>query len=171
MRQTKRKIALTLVAILLISTAVIAQVDKLALRSLDGSKVNIVDLRGKVVVLSFGGTWVPMSSRELPVLQKIADRYASRGVQFYWVSLNSAQQGARNYASDADLKAFAQKLNLRIPVLRDPDQEAYQALSLDALPTLVILDREGKVARKLVGFGTEQGDSMGVIVRELEQLL
>jgi len=170
-RQTKRKLALTLVAIMLVSNTVLAQADKLTLRALDGSTVNLSALRGKVVVLSFGGTWVPMASRELSALQKIADRYTPRGVQFYWVSINSARAGARNYASDADLQAFAQKHQIRMSVLRDPDQDAYQAFGLDALPTLVILDQEGKVARKHVGFGTEQGDSMGVLVRELEQLL
>jgi len=171
MRQTKRIRALTLVAIMLISTAVFGQADKLTLRSLDGNTVNLSTLRGKVVVLSFGGTWVPMASRELSALQKIADRYTSRGVQFYWVSVNSARAGTRNYISDGDLQAFAQKHQIRMSVLRDPDMEAYQAFGLDALPTLVILDREGKVARKHVGFGSEQGESMGALVRELEQLL
>jgi peroxiredoxin len=169
MRQTKRIIALTLVGIMLVSTTIFAQGNKL--RSLDGGAVDLSALRGKVVVLYFGGTWIPMASRELSTLQKIADRYTPRGVQFYWVCVNSARSGARNYASDEDLKAFVQKNNIRMSVLRDPDLEAYQSFGLDAIPTLVLLDPEGKVARKLVGFGTEQGDSTGTIVRELEQLL
>jgi len=40
---------------------------------------------------------VPLASKELPALQKIADRYSSRGVQVYWVSINSSKPGARNY--------------------------------------------------------------------------
>jgi len=75
----------------------------------------------------------------LPALQKIADRYSSRGVQVYWVSINSSKPGARNYASDADLQAFAQKHNLRVPALRDPDQTAYKSFDLDAVPTVVIM--------------------------------
>ena len=131
----------------------------------------MADLKGKVVVMSFGGTWVPLTSKELPALQKLADRYATRPVQFYWVSINSAKQGARNYASDADLQAFAQKNSLRLPVLRDPEQALYKQLALDGLPTAVIFDQQGNVVRKHVGFGTEAGEAYGAIIRDLDQLL
>jgi peroxiredoxin len=160
-----------LTVLTMIFSAALAQPQEIKLRSLDGQNVNLSDLRGKVVVMSFGGTWVPMTSRELPALQKIADRFSDRGVQVYWVSINSARPGARTYASDADIQEFAQKNTLRIKMLRDPDQEAYRYYGLDALPTLVILDREGKVARKHVGFGTDQGEAYNQIIRELEQLL
>jgi peroxiredoxin len=160
-----------LTVLTMIFSAALAQTQEIKLRSIDGQNVNLSDLRGKVVVMSFGGTWVPMTSRELPALQKIADRFSDRGVQVYWVSINSARPGARTYASDANLQEFAQKNNLRVKMLRDPDQEAYRYYGLDALPTLVILDREGKVARKHVGFGTDQGEAYNQIIRELEQLL
>ncbi|MBO0721364.1 MAG: TlpA family protein disulfide reductase, partial [Blastocatellia bacterium] len=143
------------------------QSEHINLHTLDGKEINLNELKGKVVVLSFGGTWVPLTSRELPALQKIADRFSNRGVQIYWVALNSARPGARNYASDANLEEFAQKNNLRIKLLRDPDQEAYRYFGLDALPALVILDREGKVARKHIGFGTDQGEANNQLVREL----
>jgi peroxiredoxin len=160
-----------LTVLTMIFSAALAQTQEIKLRSLDGQDVNLRDLRGKVVVMSFGGTWVPMTARELPALQKIADRFSDRGVQVYWVSINSARPGTRTYASDANIQEFAQKNNLRVKMLRDPDQEAYKYFGLDALPTLVILDRDGKVARKHVGFGTDQGEAYNQIIRELEQLL
>jgi hypothetical protein len=107
----------------------------------------------------------------LPALQKLADRYGSRGVQFYWVNINSAKSGTKNYASDDDLKAFAQKHNLRIPILRDSDQEAYRAFGIDALPTVIVLDRQGRIARKHVGFGADPGDTYSEIIRDIEQSL
>jgi peroxiredoxin len=160
-----------LTVLTMIFNAALAQTQEIKLRSIDGQNVNLSDLRGKVVVMSFGGTWVPMTSRELPALQKIADRFSDRGVQVYWVSINSARPGARTYASDANIQEFAQKNNLRVKMLRDPDQEAYRFYGLDALPTLVILDRDGKVARKHVGFGTDQGEAYNQTIREVEQLL
>jgi peroxiredoxin len=164
-------VTLTLAILMLIVSTTFTQNERINLRSIDGQDVNLSDQKGKVVVLSFGGTWVPMTARELPALQKIADRFSNRGVQVYWVSINSAKPGARNFASDSDLQGFAQKNNLRLKMLRDPDQEAYRYYGLDALPTLVILDKEGKVARKHVGFGTDQGEAYNQIIRELEQLL
>ena len=164
-------VTLTLAILMLIVSTTFTQNERINLRSIDGQDVNLSDQKGKVIVLSFGGTWVPMTARELPALQKIADRFSNRGVQVYWVSINSAKPGARNFASDSDLQGFAQKNNLRLKMLRDPDQEAYRYYGLDALPTLVILDKEGKVARKHVGFGTDQGEAYNQIIRELEQLL
>lgn len=142
-----------------------------SLRTTDGKTVSLADLKGKLVVLSFGGTWVPLTSKELPALQKLADNYSARGVAFYWVSINSDKTGTRTFMADADLDAFARKNNLRIPVLRDPEQKLYKELGLDGLPTVVIFDRQGKVIRKQVGFGTETGEAYGGIIRDLDQLL
>lgn len=161
-------VALFLASFFLISSNAMAQG---TLRSTDGRAVNLADAKGKIIVLSFGGTWLPMTSKELPALQKLADRYATRGVQVYWVSINSDKQGARNYAADADLQAFAQKNNFKLTVLRDPDQQAYKAFGLDAVPTIVILNRDGKLVHKHVGFGTDQGEGYGEVIRELDQLL
>ncbi len=159
---------MALAALFLTSGVALAQGN---LRSTDGGTVNLADAKGKIVVLSFGGTWLPMASKELPALQKLADRYATRSVQVYWVSINSDKQGARNYAADADLQAFGQKNNIRLTILRDPDQQAYKAFGLDAVPTIVILDRDGKLVRKHIGFGTEQGEGYAEVIRELDQLL
>ena len=164
-------IVLAFAVLVSISSIGLAQGSSTVLQSIDGNAVNLADLKGKFVVLSFGGTWIPLSSKELPALQKLADRYGARGVQVFWVSINSAKPGARNFALDADLQAFAQKNGLRIPVLRDPEQRLYRELGLDALPTVVIMDRQGKVLHKHVGFGTDAGEAYGVVSRDLDQLL
>lgn len=141
------------------------------LRGLDGSTVNTEDMRGKILVLAFGGTWVPLASKELPALQKIADRYTPRGVQFFWVSINSDKSGARNSASDAELGEFASKNGLRMKVLRDPEMNAYRSLGLDAVPTLVLIDQEGKVIRRHVGLSLDQPGSYNAVLRDIDQLI
>ena len=148
-----------------------AQSRSATFHSLDGQEVSLTDQKGKVVVMSFGGTWVPLASKELVALQKLADRYSSRAVQIYWVSINSSKPGARNYISDTDLQAFAQKHNLRITTLRDPDQIAYKSFGLDAVPTVVILDQQGNLAHKHVGFGPDQGETYNELIRVIDRLL
>lgn len=167
----KTKLALGFAILVLASMAASAQQPSITFRSIDGREIRLEDLKGKVVVMSFGGNHVPLSAKELPALQKIADRFSSRGVLTYWVSVNSVKPGARNYASDDELQAFAQKHNLRVPVLRDPDQAVYKALVLDGVPAVVIFDRQGKLVRRHVGFGTDPGEAYGEIIRDLEQLL
>ena len=170
-KRMKRSFICAVVTLAAISMSALAQqVPQISLRSTGGSTVNLADLKGKAVVLSFGGTWVPLTAKELPALQKQADRYAPRGVQFYWVSVNSDKPGTRTSATDADLNAFVQKNNVRLTVLRDPDQQAYKALGLDGLPAVVIISN-GKVALKHVGFGTEQNEGYSEIAKTLDQLL
>jgi peroxiredoxin len=170
-RRIGKLAVLALAALTLASLTAFAQGDQETLRTLDGRAVNLSEQRGKVVVISFGGTWLPMASRDLAAYQKLADRYAARGVQFYWVSINSDKPGARNFASNADLQAFVQKNNLRIQALRDPDQQVYRSFKLDAVPTVLVLDQNGAVARKHVGFSPDQGEAYTEIIRVLEQLL
>jgi peroxiredoxin len=155
----------------LLSLAISAQAPPISLKTTSGATVGSAELQGKVTVLSFGATWVPLAAKELPALQKLADRYAARGAQVYWVSVNSAKAGAKNFMTDADLAAYAQQRGLRTPVLRDPEQAAYRAYGIDALPTIVILNKDGSVARKLVGFDPEQGEAYGAVMKELDQLL
>jgi peroxiredoxin len=162
---------LTLLTLCPVSSGTLAQGRSATFHSLDGQEVRLADQKGKVVVMSFGGTWVPLTSKELPALQKLADRYSSRAVQIYWVSINSSKPGARNYMSDADLQAFAQKHNLRITTLRDPDQTAYKSFGLDAVPTVVIIDQQGNLAQKHVGFGADQGEAYNELIRVIERLL
>jgi peroxiredoxin len=170
-RRLRASFISTLLTLGTVSSAFLPQSRQATFRSVDGREVRLADHKGKVVVMSFGGTWVPLASKELPALQKIADRYSSRGVQVYWVSINSSKPGARNYASDADLQAFAQKYNLKVTALRDPDQTVYKSFGLDAVPTVVIIDQEGNLAHKHVGFGADQGEAYGELIRVIERLL
>lgn len=166
-----KKLQFTVLLTLLLAWVALAQTPQVSLKGTDGAAISAAELHGKVTVLSFGATWVPLVAKELPALQKLAERYAGRGVQVYWVSVNSATAGARGYMADADLSAFAQKGGFRGRVLRDLDRGAYRAYGVDALPTIVILNKDGSVARKLVGFDPDQSEAYGAVMKELDQLL
>lgn len=132
-----------------------AQTPQLKLRSVDGGVIDLAKEHGRVVVLSFSTTWSPTASRSLPAFQRLSDYFIGQGVSFYWVSINNARAGETNYVSDEDLKNFAQRHGLHLKVLRDPEREIFRYLQLYAIPTLLILDREGKVNMTIVGFDTE----------------
>ena len=163
--------ALTGVLLVLLALMATAQAPQVTLKTTDDHAVSLSEWQGKIIVLSFGGTWVPLAAKELPALQKLADRYAARGVPVYWVSVNSATPGGKGYMSNADLKAFAEKNGFRVMVLRDADRAAYRAFCVDALPTVVILNKDGQVARKLVGFDPDQSEAYAAVMKELDQLL
>src|SRR6266550_2296900 len=78
-----------------------------SLRSIDGQTITSESLRGEVVVLAFGASWLPLSKAQLQGIRKLADQYSDRGVVVYWVSTESEDPKSKNFASDEQLRAFA----------------------------------------------------------------
>ena len=114
-----------------------------SLRSIDGQTVTSQGLRGEVVVLAFGASWLPLSRTQLQGIRKFADEYSDRGVAVFWVSTESENQKSKNYASDEQLRTFSQKYGLKVTVLRDPDGVISKKFGIDQLPSIVILDKQG----------------------------
>jgi peroxiredoxin len=116
-----------------------------SLRSIDGQTVTSDSLHGEVVVLAFGASWLPLSRTQLQGVRKLADQFADRGLVVYWVSTESESPRSKNYASDEQLRAFAEKFGLKVTVLRDPDGVAAKKLGVDQLPAMVIIDKQGNI--------------------------
>ena len=118
-----------------------------SLRSIDGQTITSDSLRGEVVVLAFGASWLPLSKTQLQGIRKLADEYSDRGVVVYWVSTESEDPKSKNFASDDQLRAFAQKYGLKVTVLRDPDGAISKKFGIDQLPSIVIIDKQGNAER------------------------
>ena len=116
-----------------------------SLRSIDGQTISSDSLRGEVVVLVFGASWLPLSRKQAQGVRKLADTYAGRGVAVYWVSIESESPKSKNYASDEQLRAFSRKHELNVTVLRDPEGKVSKQLGVDQIPAIVILDKQGNV--------------------------
>jgi peroxiredoxin len=142
-----------------------------SLRSVDGQTVTANSLRGEVVVLAFGASWLPLSRTQLQGVRKLADEYADRHVVVYWVSTESDDPKSKNFASDEQLRAFAQKYGLKVTVLRDPDGVVSKKFGIDQLPSMVILDKEGNISGAPIGGLDPQGNLAGQLASRLDKLL
>lgn len=142
-----------------------------SLRSIDGQTVTSESLRGEVVVLAFGASWLPLSKTQLQGVRKLADEYSNRGVVVYWVSTESEDSKSKNFASDQQLRAFAQKYGLKVTVLRDPDGTISKKFGVDQLPSIVILDKQGNMAEGPIGGLDPNGDLAGQLASRLDKLL
>src|SRR5258708_11656529 len=80
-----------------------------ALRAIDGETVTSANLRGEVVVLAFGASWLPLTRNQMEAVKKLADQYAGRGLAVYWVSTESESPKSKNYASDEQLRQLGRK--------------------------------------------------------------
>ncbi len=143
-------IAVCALAVPLSTTAAATRVS-FSLRSLDGVAVTSQGLRGQVVVFAFGASWLPLSRKQMQGMRQFAAQNASRGVTFYWVSVDADNPKSKNYASDDDLRAFANKCGINVPVLRDADGAVSLKFGVDQLPAFVVLDRQGETVGAPIG--------------------
>ena len=142
-----------------------------SLRSVDGQTVTSDSLHGEVVVLAFGASWLPLSKTQLQGVRKLADEYSSRGVVVYWVSTESDDSKSKNFASDEQLRTFAQKYGLKVTVLRDPDGAISKKFGVDQLPSIVILDKQGNVSDGPIGGLDPTGNLASQLASRLDKLL
>jgi thiol-disulfide isomerase/thioredoxin len=98
---------------------------------------------GRVVLLEFCTAWSRPCQHELPEIQKLHQEFADKGLVVIGVSVGEEAGAAEKFwgqSSDA------------VPVIRVEDtSDLVKKLSVNAFPTLVIVDREGKVANYEVG--------------------
>ena len=104
-------------------------------------------------------------------MRKLADEYSNKGVVVYWVSTESDNAKSKNYASDEQLRAFAQKYGLKVTVLRDPDGVVSKKLGVDQLPSIVILDKESNVDGPPIGGLDPTGNLAAQLAPRLDKLL
>ena len=115
---------------------------------LDGNKqLRLADERGKVVLLDFWATWCGPCRTSMPAVQKIWREYEQRGVNL--IAVNTDLPGVNR---DPSVREFLLQNGLTLTVAIDDDrQQAQSAFGVASLPTLVVLDKEGKVAFSHVG--------------------
>ena len=173
LRQIVRSsITLLLLAVFAFTPAVaFAQNSGFAFRSLDGRRVNADGLRGKVTILAFGASWLPLSRDQIQGVQQLADEFGARGVEVFWVSTDSEQAKSKNFASDEQLRSFANKNNLRVSILRDPEGANSKGFGVDQLPTIVILDKQGNQSGAPVGGLDPQSKLVDRLRSRIEGLL
>jgi thiol-disulfide isomerase/thioredoxin len=152
---------------LLIAAPVAADVAKgqraarIDLPGLDGKRVKLDALRGKVVVLDFWASWCAPCRDELPELERLKALYESRGVAFVTVNIDIDRGNA---------ESTARKLKLTMPIALDPKgDQAANAYGLPTMPTSYVIDKGGVVRFIHEGFhGTSDVEKLK---REIDELL
>ena len=111
------------------------------LQGLDGKIYDLADLRGSVVLVSFGATWCAPCSTELRALQELLIEFRDQPVKFFWVSVERPEE-----ITNAGLKRYAREQKVTFPVLRDTGKMVFlQFADRVRLPMIVLLNKDGRV--------------------------
>jgi cytochrome c biogenesis protein CcmG, thiol:disulfide interchange protein DsbE len=116
--------------------------------TLAGKSEHLSDLKGKVVVLNFWATWCPPCVEETPSLNRLEKYIDSRGGMVLGVSVDDDGAAYENFLKDQSVV---------FPTYRDPSKKSAADYGTSLYPETYIIDRRGKIARKIVG--AQQWDS------------
>ncbi len=141
---------------------------------LNGGKAEDFSLdayKGKVVVLDFWATWCPPCRGVIPSLIEMQAKYAKDGLQvigvtkFYGSGMDFSDpkstiphggKSVRGLSEDEELKvneAFIQRFGVNYPIVFAEGDVASEKYLVQGIPTLFVIDREGKVVGHVVGGG------------------
>ena len=118
-----------------------------------GELVSMSDLRGKVILLNFWGTWCGPCRMELPDFVKLYDKYNKDGLEIVGITIRRGE-------SIKDVAKFQDQWGLNYLLLNDINgnevSEVTMAYSqaigqmINGIPTTLVIDREGFIVN---GFG------------------
>ncbi len=113
------------------------------LKDLQGSRQNLADYKGKLVLLNFWSTTCPPCVQELPSLNDLYKEQKQAGLLVLGIALDHTEKPVRELAG---------KLRLEFPIMLDSNKDVYfDSYALFGQPVSVIVDRNGLVREKMIG--------------------
>ncbi|MBE0617743.1 MAG: TlpA family protein disulfide reductase [Proteobacteria bacterium] len=135
-----------------------------ALETLDGDVVRLSALRGKPVLLVFWATWCPRCMEQLAFLQGL---HTSLGDRLTILAVNQETQ-LLSPAHVTRLRQELEGLGIDLAVPLDRDLAVWKAYCIGALPTTVILDRQGLVRFAEPNFYWASREKIETVLRDLD---
>ncbi len=114
-----------------------------SLKDAKGKTVSLAELKGKVVVIDFWGTWCPWCVKAMPQLQKVHEKYQGKDVVVLGMNIENSPK--------AKPVEFMQRNKITYNTLLEA-QDAVNEYKVSGFPTLFVIDQAGKVVFKEKGF-------------------
>ena len=125
---------------------------------LDGKRVTLSSLRGKVVLVSFWATWCPPCRQEMAHMQEgVIDRFAGSDLVVLPISRGEKRE---------TVEKFIEKMGYGFPVGLDIDQSIYSNYASNYVPRSVVINREGEVVYVAVGYDEQIAQEIGAAIAE-----
>ncbi|WP_250461358.1 TlpA family protein disulfide reductase [Microbulbifer litoralis] len=148
-----------------LSLALLAQLSTAAepspdftLASNKGDNLRLAEQRGDVIMLNFWASWCGPCRKEMPLLDELHARYEAAGFQVWGVNVD---------AERADAEQMLAKIPVDFPVLFDSSSNVSKQFGVDAMPSSVFIDRDGKVRHIHRGYRDGDEAAYKKIIKEL----
>jgi peroxiredoxin len=106
------------------------------LKSADGSNIRLSEYRGQVVMLNFWASWCGPCRQEFPHLDALQQKYTDLGFTIFGINVEQDRTAADKVLRD---------IPVTFPILFDSENKVSELYDVAAMPTTVLLDRNGVV--------------------------
>jgi peroxiredoxin len=128
------------------------------LKSSTGKNLKLSEYRGEVVMINFWATWCGPCRQELPLLNRLHEQYRKAGFTLLGVNIDDRPDAART---------MAKSLGISFPVLFDSEKQVSRLYDVNAMPSTVLIGRDGKVRYIHLGYRTGYETKYESQIREL----
>lgn len=104
------------------------------LPSLEGGNVKLSEQRGDVVMVNFWASWCGPCRQEMPLLDDLYAEYKDYGFVLLGVNVDEDSEKAKD---------LLKQVKVTFPVLLDPESKVSALYDIDAMPSTVLIDRDG----------------------------
>ena len=118
-----------------------------SLPTMGGESLALDDLRGQVVMINFWATWCAPCRKEMPLLDQLYKRYSKLGFTLVGVNVEEDPSGAGGYLEETPVS---------FPILFDAQNQVSELYDVNAMPTTVLVDRQGNM--RFLHKGYKAGD-------------
>jgi thiol-disulfide isomerase/thioredoxin len=115
---------------------------ELVMARLDGGTWRMVDHHGQVVLVNYWATWCGPCWEETPGLIRLSQELGPKGLAIVGVAID---EGGRE-----KVEKFVDEFHVPYPVVL-PEKMSQMAYGLEGVPTTILVDRQGRVAKTYVG--------------------
>lgn len=116
------------------------------LPQLDGGNVKLSGLKGKTVVLDFWATWCGPCRKAMPMVEKVTEEFADRGVVLY--AINQGEEPEK-------IKKYLESTKLNPKVLLETEGKVSRAYEANSIPRIIFIDKDGVVRKVFRGVGPD----------------
>ena len=129
------------------------KLSELSFLTLDGKEVKLSDYKGKVVLVNFWASWCPPCKEEMPVFEKVYQKYGDKNFVILAVNMDT---------SEGAMKEFLEKNRYSFPIVRIKGEAG---LNIPGLPTSYLVDKDGSVKKIRLGVYRELEEDLSKLLQ------
>jgi thiol-disulfide isomerase/thioredoxin len=129
-----------------------------SLKTFDGQEITLSQLKGKVVLLDFWATWCGPCKESIPHLIQLYKTYRESGFELVGINLDKGDVEV--------VRRFIMSMDIPYPVVTAPE-EVVRSYRVTGIPATFLIDKEGKIRERIVGFSSAIAQQLTAKVADL----